>query len=227
MRHRNLPWALLGPLLALGAGPAGGATIEATANVGMGSNYLWRGVTQSDDQAALSGGLDLSHASGLYAGAWSSSLDGGQYELDLYAGYAAAANGLAYDLGVIHYRYPVGDAALDFEELYLEVGMGPFTAGLAWTFHLEDEARDEGDLYTHIGGELPLRAGLAAGLVAGRYDFEDAAAEDYSHLQLYLSKEHSLLGRFTFAVDRNTLDDSGAGEDDPRVSISWGTEFEL
>jgi hypothetical protein len=55
-------------------------------NVGPISNYVWRGVTQNNDSAAVQGGVDYT-AGGAYAGVWNSSLAGGDYETDLYAGY--------------------------------------------------------------------------------------------------------------------------------------------
>jgi hypothetical protein len=46
-----------------------------SANIGAVSNYMWRGVTQTGDQAAIQGGLDVSHESGFYAGTWASNID--------------------------------------------------------------------------------------------------------------------------------------------------------
>lgn len=47
------------------------AQAEVTANIAASSNYYWRGITQTDDGAAVSGGLDYSNESGFYAGTWS------------------------------------------------------------------------------------------------------------------------------------------------------------
>lgn len=46
-----------------------------SANIGAVSNYIWRGVTQTSDQAAVQGGLDVTHESGFYAGTWVSNVD--------------------------------------------------------------------------------------------------------------------------------------------------------
>jgi uncharacterized protein (TIGR02001 family) len=46
-----------------------------SANIGAVSNYIWRGVTQTGDQAAVQGGIDVAHASGFYAGTWASNID--------------------------------------------------------------------------------------------------------------------------------------------------------
>ena len=61
---------------------------EVYANVAASSNYFWRGITQTQDGAAVSGGIDYSNDSGFYAGTWVSNVDFGSktsYELDLYA----------------------------------------------------------------------------------------------------------------------------------------------
>jgi hypothetical protein len=46
-----------------------------SANIGAVSNYIWRGVTQTQDGAAVQGGLDVSHESGFSAGVWASNID--------------------------------------------------------------------------------------------------------------------------------------------------------
>jgi len=46
-----------------------------SANIGAVSNYMWRGVTQTGDQAAVQGGIDVAHESGFYAGTWVSNID--------------------------------------------------------------------------------------------------------------------------------------------------------
>ena len=61
-----------------------------SANIGVTSNYMWRGVTQTGDQAAIQGGIDYENPNGFYAGTWASNVTWTEpegYELDLYAGY--------------------------------------------------------------------------------------------------------------------------------------------
>ncbi len=87
-----------------------------TGNVGVFSNYIFRGVTQTTENAAVQGGFDYAHASGFYAGTWGSNIswlsDSGAYrdtslELDLYGGYKGSFGGdFGYDVGAIYYYYP-------------------------------------------------------------------------------------------------------------------------
>ncbi|MDH5472489.1 MAG: TorF family putative porin [Gammaproteobacteria bacterium] len=206
---------------------SGTAMAELTGNIGVMSNYLWRGVTQTSDTAAISGGLDYSHASGAYAGTWISevsSLNGesGQYEMDLYAGYAAEAGDISYDVGVIKYVYPVDDGGTvqvdaDFAEIYASIGFGPVTAYVASTFTKESDPAFEKDLYFSISADFEVN-GLGMSALYGDYDFDDPTGTDYSHYSLSLSKED-----FTFAVEQNDI----AGADDVKVVASWGKEFSL
>ncbi len=90
---------------------SGVAAAELSGNAAIASNYIWRGVSQTTDQAAGQGGLDWGHDSGIYAGTWVSNVDfsglGDGYEMDVYAGYSGEVDGFGYDVGVISYQYPV------------------------------------------------------------------------------------------------------------------------
>ena len=46
-----------------------------SSNVGIFSQYVFRGITYSDERPALQGGFDYAHDNGLYAGIWGSTLE--------------------------------------------------------------------------------------------------------------------------------------------------------
>ncbi|MGA1561914.1 MAG: TorF family putative porin, partial [Gammaproteobacteria bacterium] len=52
-----------------------GGGFDLSGNMALTSNYIWRGVSQSDDDPAIQGGLDLAHESGVYAGVWASNVE--------------------------------------------------------------------------------------------------------------------------------------------------------
>jgi len=91
-----------------------------TGNVGLYSQYIFRGLTQTDGQPAIQGGFDYSHTSGFYAGTWASNIswlrDGGAYntggggEFDFYGGMKGAfgKSDFTWDLGTLFYWYPGG-----------------------------------------------------------------------------------------------------------------------
>lgn len=108
-----------------------------TANVTLASEYIYRGIGQTNRKPALQGGFDYSHASGLYAGVWGSNVswlsDGrndvsSSLELDLYGGYknTFAGGDWNYDVGVLRYNYPgtypSGYTKADTTELYGAIG---------------------------------------------------------------------------------------------------------
>lgn len=214
-------------------------------NVGVASNYIWRGQTQSNDEAAVSGGIDYAHESGAYAGIWVSSLsadstrtdaNGGpqQYEQDLYVGFGGKAGPLSYDVSYIQYMYPVGNKVYaDFAEVIVSLGYGPVKFTLAPTVSKESDPASTGqkyedDMYMSISAEFEVKKDLMLGLVYGAYDVDEAPgtvnSSDYSHYQISLSK-----GDFVFAYDvkdPDTADTTGVS-DSPRVSVSWGKSFDL
>ena len=218
--HKIIAASLLASATTAGSGVVL-AESPLTANVGVASSYIWRGVAQSNDRAAVSGGIDYAHASGAYVGTWVSNLDGGQYEQDLYAGYAFDAGPVGLDIGYIKYTYPVGTDQLDFDELYVNAGYEMFSAGLALTTSTEAGGQDS-NTYMYVGAEFEVKKGLTLGLTYGDYDYDapdSAGATDYSHIQVSLSKDD-----FTFAYDDNDL--AGAGGD-PRFTVSWSKGFDL
>ena len=106
---------------------------EIESNFALTNDYIWRGMTQTDEGVAYSGGVDVSGDNGAYAGIWGSKVDFGpdddaDMEIDAYFGYTdESARGISFDVGYISYNYP-GEADLDFEEIY--VGLGYKWVGL-------------------------------------------------------------------------------------------------
>jgi len=111
--------------------------ITVSGSVALVSDYRFRGVSQSDEEAAIQGGITLSHESGFYAGAWASNLagwgafGGSNMELDLIGGYKKSlGGGTTIDVGVTWYMYPGGADLTDFAEGYVKLSgtLGPVTA---------------------------------------------------------------------------------------------------
>jgi uncharacterized protein (TIGR02001 family) len=109
-------------VLALGAAcaipaMADDAPTSFTYNFGAVSDYIYRGMTQTTHKPAVQGGVDYAHASGVYAGAWASTVrwikDSGaiatgdaNIELDTYFGFKnAIAADWTYDFGYVRYNY--------------------------------------------------------------------------------------------------------------------------
>lgn len=125
------------------AAPASPHTV--TGNVGLFTDYRFRGISQTFKQPALQGGFDYAHASGIYLGTWASnvtgslangpSYTGGNLEWDMYGGYKwEPAKDLTLDVGGLYYYYPdarYGVATRDKYdnfEFYLGAGYKWFSA---------------------------------------------------------------------------------------------------
>ncbi|MDA9661306.1 TorF family putative porin [Gammaproteobacteria bacterium] len=136
---------------------------EFESNVAIANDYVWRGMTQTAEEPAISGGFDIAGESGLYFGTWASNVefgDGAALELDWYAGYAnELENGLSYDIGYLAFTYP-GEDSLDFEEIYFGLGYSYF--GLTYSSG-QDSAPDNTEFSVALG-----ETGL--GITYGDYD---------------------------------------------------------
>lgn len=129
------------PALAQDTDPPSAITVSGS--VGGVSDYRFRGVSQSDEEIAVQGGLTVTHESGVYVGTWGSNLagwgtfGGANLELDLIAGFKTEiGGGGTLDVGVTWYMYPGGADDSDFLEPYAKLGgtIGPLglTAGVAY-----------------------------------------------------------------------------------------------
>ena len=95
------------------AAPAAQSPHTFTGNVGLVTDYRFRGISQTYKQPAIQGGFDYSHASGFYLGTWASNVSGNLYpggaamEWDFYGGYKwEPVKDLGLDVGLLHYYYP-------------------------------------------------------------------------------------------------------------------------
>jgi uncharacterized protein (TIGR02001 family) len=194
----------------------------ASANIGVMSDYVWRGMTQNGGDAALMGGFDYEMDNGLYVGTWAANADndGDQVEVDFYAGFSKElSGGFGYDIGVVAYIYP-GAENLDFTEVYLNASYGPVEIGVANTVSADD-TNIEGDIYTHLTLSKDMGPfGVSA--TAGNYDFD--AGGDQQDYQLAASYEIPKgFGELTGAVDWL----STAAGDDSRVGLTWSKGFDF
>lgn len=174
------------------AEPASPHTV--TYNVGLFSQYVWRGMTQTDEELALQGGIDYAHASGFYAGAWASNVnwttDGGyqnsnSIELDLYGGYAntIGETGIGYNVGVLQYLYPGSDVdgapETNATEVYGGLSYKWFNTKLSYAVSDEAWGFDDaqGTYYLEANADLPIgESGFTVNLHIGTFKFDGETA---------------------------------------------------
>lgn len=225
----------------------GAAQAELSANLGVQSNYYFRGVTQTDDKAAVSGGIDYNHESGLYAGTWLSNVDFGgkeDVEIDGYAGFGGdiGDTGLGYDISGWYYWYPGsgGDAQggeLDYFEVSGSLSWAWLTGTIAYTAWAEADgpgAFQEGDIWYELAIDPGWSyEGFAPSASIGYYAFDDDGTNvggtdldlDYTTWSIGITKDAGDFG--SFSVNYVQTDDvTGVSPDDnPNFWLGWAKDF--
>ena len=118
------------------------ALAEISGNVTLATDYVFRGISQTDNQMAIQGGLDYAWDNGFYVGTWASNVDSSffdngrdpQIELDMYGGYSGEYDDFGYDVGYLRYQYPSSDN-VNTNEIYI---MGSYM-GVSLSLNYSDE----------------------------------------------------------------------------------------
>jgi len=192
-------------------------TVTVTGGATAITDYRFRGLTQTNDDPALQGTVNVNHVSGFYAGVWASTIDGGpdgstplltgygDAEVDLYAGFTRTlSSGVGFDIGLLYYYYPDAASGLntDFFEPYASVNytIGPVNAkvganyawsgqdGLNFTAGSDDSLYVAGDLAVAIPNSvLTLKAHL--GFTNGSLGLANPLASDDNYTDWSLTAE--------------------------------------
>lgn len=176
---------------------------EFSANVALTTDYIFRGISQADEDPAIQGGMDYSldtgQGFGIYIGFWGSNVEQGDanLELDIYGGLTGEIFGIGWDIGGIRFEYPDSDV-LDYNEAYVGLSYTlPFTAFnptlSAKVSYSPDFFAESGDaLYSEGGLDLEFPYGIALGLHVGHQEIEDNdvfGTPDYTDWRIGLAKE--------------------------------------
>ncbi len=175
--------ALTVMLAAAGTAAAEG---EWSGNVAIGTDYVWRGVSQSNEDMAISGGFD--YANGMfYAGTWASNVDfedgsDTNVEWDFYGGLAGEfEGGIGWDVGVIYYAYPDSDTEdLDFTEIYGGLSY-EFTGGVGVGGYVYWDP-DNQNVYIEGSAAYSFTDSFGVDATVGNYSFDGGG--DYTNWSL-------------------------------------------
>lgn len=185
---------------------------EFSGNVALTNDYVWRGVTQNDEEMAIQGGFD--YANGMfYAGTWASTaaVGGANTELDLYAGLAGEfEGGVSWDVGVIGYLYPGADD-LDFAEIYGGLGY-EFDGGLGIGGSVNFDPDNE-TVYIDASAGYSLTDNFGVDIGVGSYvdDGGDGSAE---YTQFNVGGTFSVPDYFDVDLRFWSVDEDSISEDD-------------
>lgn len=227
--------AAAGALMAL----CGTAAAEITANATVTNNYIWRGLTQTTNDAAVQGGLDYAHESGFYIGTWASNVkyapdDIFSYEHDVYFGFAGGDE-FTWDVGWLYYNYD-NEAKFDFHEIYGSVGwQGLSLTGYVLSGTEADELPGQdfdfgSTYYLSLDYGFEFANGLGVGLHVGRHagDFNEAfngVPGDYTDYNVSFAVKD-----FAFTITQTDLSDvgpDGLDNDAVKYVVSYTFAFGL
>ena len=154
-------------------------------NIGLVSQYRYRGLAQTKGSPALQGGVDYTNANGFYLGTWASTISWiqdsgkgsyastttytGNTELDLYGGYKFEKAGVNFDVGYLRYQYTGNDldkataafANANTDEVYAAATAGVYTLKYSYaTSTLFGYLNSSGSGYTDISANYDLGNGI-------------------------------------------------------------------
>lgn len=200
---------------------ASGWTLSGTA--GLVSDYLFRGVSQTQGKPAAQLTFDATHRDGWFAGLFGSGVsnaaypNGGGNEIDLYGGWRTELSpGVGLELGFISYWFPgafTRDAdgkhvSYDTQELHAAISHGAASAGIwhAVSSHWSGFAVDpysgankssRGSTYIEANWNLEIAPGWTLNLHAGRQIVKNFAPYNFTDVKVGVSRVE---GPWTFAL---------------------------
>ena len=186
------------------------SAVEISSNVGLSSDYIWRGMSQTKGDLSVNGGFDLSTDMGFYIGTWASNANytGTSMELDIYLGFSGEmAENMTYNIGYISVIYP-GNDSLDFEEAY--VGFNIYGLSILYS-----DGQNDGPSYSEIGYSVDAGPG-SFNISYGEYeDNGDNTLVGYDWNVGDFS-----LGFYYFDFEADTVNSSNVDDDGAYVSLS-------
>lgn len=160
-------------------------------NVGVASDYVFRGISQTDEGVQVFGGVDVTRDS-YYAGVWASNVDFAAFgdddtdiEVDFYAGVKPEIAGYTLDFAAIYYAYlnqPDGISELGYFEAKAAVSraVGPATLGLAGYYSPEFTGEIGPAFYYELNGAYTINDRFSVSGAVGRQTYQDLDDADYT-----------------------------------------------
>lgn len=206
MKFAIIAAALAATVAADNARADSAAPTDISFNAALTSDYRFRGISQTRLKPALQGGADVFHpASGLYVGAWASSIKwtrdaggDGDIEIDLYAGKRGTlAAGVGFDVGVLTYVYPSnklatvpGFASANTTEVYGQLSYGPalikYSHAVTNLFGFVDS---DNSGYLDLAANLEAGNGLIVNLHAGHQRVAHNSAASYTDWKMGVTRD--------------------------------------
>ena len=220
--------------LLFAAGAAG--AVEFNGYAVLTTDYVFRGVTYSDGHAAAQIGADVAFDSGLYIGAWASTIDievatiaDRDLEADFYVGYNhPLTDSLTLGGTLVAYTFPNAEGRFDYD--YEEYVPSLNYDDRAWVEYAYSPDVFGSGAETHnyaVFGELGLPGEFVASAGLGFYDLTELSGSDYSYWELGIGRP---VGRISLDLRYHDADDwvpiwSSPDRVDSRIVLSAELRF--
>ncbi len=175
------------------------------------TDYVFRGISQTEEEPAAQFNINYAHDSGLFLNLWASNVDYGREggdeigEIDYTIGYATELYGFNWEVGYTYFDVPREDT-FDQNEIFL--GMGHTSSYgdvmFRWWYNYEDA-----DHYIEANYVKALPLDFEVGLHAGYIDTHDGNRQhndDYMEYKAWLGKQWKILH---FEVAYHDTDNAG------------------
>ena len=203
-----------------------GADVQLRAAVA--SDYVFRGIVQSDDGPAYQALAEIEGERGVYAGVWASRVeypfDDRTREVDWFAGWQRRlTDAVALDASVVHYTYDADFAGADTDWTELQLA-----AHLAerWSFLIAAAdgwlATDDRSYVAEATYRHPLPARIVLDATYGEQFAAAVIDQRYGYVELGLSREFGAIGlRFSVADTFGVALPEPLDDTTYTVSVEW------
>lgn len=187
-----------------------------SSNIGLFSDYVFRGISYGRERGAVQGGFDYAHDSGIYLGLWATNLHkdtlyGNTVELDIYGGYVHQINDdLSLNLGFLQFYYPQNEkivgqsanttelsAALTYQYLTLKhsVAVTDFFGLNSKSMDPDRSGNSKGSGYTELNFNYPTSFyGLNLALHVGHQTVRNYSDLNYTDYLIGVNKDFAIAG---------------------------------
>ncbi len=191
---------------AFGATPALASSWDISGSFGVVSDYVFRGISQTQGDAALQAGATLTHDSGVYFTVWGSNVDFAgdndtDFEVDFTLGYGGSIDAATtFNVNVTYYTYPGQPDFVDYN--YFEIGAGVthdvgngFSVGanFAWSPKNFDDTGNEIWLALNGTYEMTEWLSVSANLGYQSLDKDHYFPEDYFYYDVGATVTYGIL----------------------------------
>jgi len=177
-------------------------------NLTLTNNYIFRGLSDTRNEAALQGGLTFSFDSKIYVGLWGTNTnfpspngDLATFEADEFIGYSNTIKDLSFDLHFVRYDYPRASSAT-YNELIGSLSYKFITFLMGYSGNVFGSHGPGTYINLGLNVDIPAKyiyfehVNLSGGV--GSYDLDKEAGNSYQDYNILLAK--TVGDKYTFSL---------------------------